>query len=327
MLIKFKVKIELPIIRLSSFFKRLKQVLDAVRGERRLAKYPHDLEHWPANFGVVLDNGNEAVGNDGDMNLYAPCILRFSPKSFDLEMLLDPFEQLHFPPILVEQGNFLRTEIEVVCVVNETPLKFWGIVGNPSDESRVLLLVLLLGEADTLVFRLGASELFPFEYGHAEVDGSGIDGIESAMQFELLRDASGLGNGHHVKSKLLKDAMVSEGVGLRQHLSVDGLVPKSEVLRLLGMGSCYICEFPEASTTHELTEHQNQHMVPVRHRPTFGSVVVLGDNAPELPLREELYYLCKNENPYMHICSDLESDARVGISKPGQVIGGLKHCA
>lgn len=221
MLIKFKVKIELPIIRLSSFFKRLKQVLDAVRGERRLAKYQHDLEHWPANFGVVLDNGNEVVGNDGDMNLYAPCILRFSPESFDLEMLLDPFEQLHFPPILVEQGNFLRTEIEVVCVVNETPLKFWGIVGNPSDESWVLLLVLLLGEADTLVFRLGASELCPFEYGHAEVDGSGIDGIESAMQFELLRDASGLGNGHHVKSKLLKDAMVSEGVGLRQHLPVD----------------------------------------------------------------------------------------------------------
>lgn len=47
----------------------------------------------------------------------------------------------------------------------------------------------------------------------------------------------------------------------------------------------------------------------------------------ELPLREELYYLCKNECPYMHIYSDLESDAKVGISKPGQGIGGLKRCA
>jgi len=94
MLIKFEVKIELPIIRLGSLLERFEQVLDAVRGERRLAKNPHDLEHWPANLEVVLDNGNEAVGNDGDMNLYAHCILRFSPESFDLEMLLDPFEHL-----------------------------------------------------------------------------------------------------------------------------------------------------------------------------------------------------------------------------------------
>ena len=85
------------------------------------------------------------------------------------------------------------------------------------------------------------------------------------MQFKLLRDTSGLGNSHHVESELLKDAMVSEGIGLRQHLSVDGLVAKSEVFGLLGMGGCYICEFPEASAAHELTEHQNQQMVPMRH--------------------------------------------------------------
>jgi hypothetical protein len=29
----------------------------------------------------------------------------------------------------------------------------------------------------------------------------------------------------------------------------------------------------------------------------------------------------------MHIFSDFESDAKVGISKPGQGIGGLKRCA
>ena len=418
MLIKFEVKIELPIIRLGILFEWLKQVLDAVRGERRLAKDPHDLEHWPANLEVVLDNGNEAVGDDGDMNLYAHSIFGFSPEPLDLEMLLDPLEeQLHLPPILVEQGNVLRTEIEVVRVVNEAPLKFWGIVDNPSDDSRVLLLVLLLGEADTLVFehivspiqdalpvgnlvgrlpllpddeecpehvdaigsgevkvasvkhiarqrlvcepvhrvdivnlcignpiehgylsndvnlsmdpdaRLGASELSPSEYGHVQVNGRGVNGIESAMQFKLLRDTSGLGNSHHVESELLKDAMVSEGVGLRQHLSVDGLVAKSEVFRFLGMGDCYICEFPKASAAHKLAEHQNQQMVPMRHRPALGSVIVLGEYTPELPLRKKLYYLCKNVFPYMHICSDLESDAKVSISKPGQGIGGLKRCA
>ena len=419
MLIKFEVNMKLSVICLLHLLsERLEQVLDAVRGERRLTKDTHDFKDGSANLEVVLDNGNEAVGNDGDMYLYAHCILRFSPESFDLEMLLDPLEeQLHLPPILVEQGNVLRIEIEVVRVVNKAPLEFRGIVDNPSDDSGIFLLILLLGKAYALVFedvvspikyafsidnligrftllpddeespehvdaiesgevkiasvkhiarqrlvcepvhrvdimhlgigdpiehwylsndvnlsmdsdaRLGASELSPSEYGHAQVNGRGVNSIESAMQFKLLRDTSGLGNSHHIESELLKDAMVSEGVGLRQHLSVDGLVTKSEVFRLLGMGGCYICEFSKASTAHKLTEHQNQQMVPMRHRPALGPVVVLGEYSPELPLREKLYYLCKNECPYMHICSDFESDAKVGISKPGQGIGGLKRCA
>ena len=408
----------MSIFRLGRLLERLEQVLDAVHGERRLAKDTHDFEHWPANLEVVLDDGNEAVGDDGDMNLYAHCILRFSPESFDLEMLLDPFEeQFHLPPVFIKESDVFGCKMEVVRVVNEAPLKFRSIVDNPSDDSRVLLLVLLLGEADTLVFenivspiqnalsvdnlvcrltllpdneecpehvdaiepcevkvasvkyiarqrlvcepvhrvdimhlgcsdsvehrnlsddvnlgmnpdaRLGSSELCPSEYGHAEVDGCGVDGIESAMQLKLLRDASGLSHGHHVESELLKDAMVSESIGLRQHLPVDGLVAKSEVFRFLSMGDSYICEFPKASATHKLAEHQNQQMVPMRHRPTFCPVVVLGEYTPELPLREELYYLCENECPYMHICSDFESDAKVGISKPGQGIGGLKRCA
>ena len=117
MLIIFEVKIELPIIRLGSLSERLKQVLDAVRGEHRLAKDTHDLEHRPAaNLEVVFDDGNEAVGNDCDVNLYADGILGLSPESLDSEMLFDPLED------------------------------------NPSDDTRVLLLVLLLCKAYALVF-------------------------------------------------------------------------------------------------------------------------------------------------------------------------------
>jgi len=165
--------------------------------------------------------------------------------------------------------------------------------------------------------RLGAPELCPSEYGHAQVDGSGIDGIEPAVQLKLLCNAFGLSNEHHV----------IESIGLRQHLPIDGIMDKSEVFRLLGMGGCYICEFPKASAAHKLTEHQNQQMVPMRHRPVLGPVVVLGKYAPELPLREKLYDLCKNECPYMHICSGFESDAKVSILKPGQGIARLKRCA
>ena len=418
MLIIFEVQIELPIIRLDGLFERLEQVMDVIHGERRLTKDTHDFEDRPANLEVVLDNGNEAVGDDGHVYLYSDCIFRFSPETLDLEVLLDPFEEeLHLPPIFIEQGNVLCAEVEVVRVVDEASMKPWRIIDNSSDNTGILLLILLLGEANGLVFehvvcsientlaidnlvswlallsddkecpeymdsvesdevkiasvkhiarqrlvcepvhrvdimhlgignsveygylsndvnlsmdpdaRLGASKLCPSEYGHAQVDGSGVDGIEPAVQFKLLSDASSLGHSHHVKSELLKDAMLSESIGLRQHLSVDRLVAKSEVFRLLGMGGCYICEFPKASAAHKLTEHQNQQMVPMRHRPALGPVVVLGEYSPELPLREELYYLCKNECPYMHICSDFESDAKVSISKPGQGIGGLKRCA
>ena len=418
MLIIFEVQIELSIIRLDGLFERLEQVMDVIHGERRLTKDTHDFEDRPANLEVVLDNGNEAVGDDGHVYLYSDCIFRFSPETLDLEVLLDPFEEeLHLPPIFIEQGNVLCAEVEVVRVVDEASMKPWRIIDNSSDNTGILLLILLLGEANGLVFehvvcsientlaidnlvcwfallpddkecpeymdsvesgevkvssvkhiarqrlvcepvhrvdimhlgignsveygylsndvnlsmdsdaRLRASKLCPSEYGHAEVDGSGVNGIEFAMQFKLFCNASGLGNGHHVESELLKDTMVSESIGLRQHLSVDRLVAKSEVFRLLGMGGCYICEFPEASTTHQLTEHQNQQMVPVRHGPAFGPVVVLAYDAVELPLWEELSYLCKNVPSYMHICSNFESDAKIGISKPGQVTGRLKRCA
>ena len=418
MLIVFEIKTELSIIRLDFLFVRFEQVLDAVHGERRLTKDTHDFKYGSANLEVALDDGNEAVGDDGHVYLYANSVFGFSPKTFDLEMLLNPFEeQFHLPPVFIEQGNVLSTEVEVVGIVDETSMKFRRIIHNSPDSTRILFPILLFGETNALVFehivsplkyalsidnlicwpsllpndeecsvfvdsiesgkvkvapvknvtcqrlvcepvhrvdimhigisdsvedrnlrddinlsvdsdaRLCASELCPSEYRHTEINSRRVNGIEPAMKFELLRDASGLGNRYHVESELLKDAMVSEHIGLRKHLPIDGLVAKAKVFRLLTMSGCYICEFPETSAAHKLSEHKNQQMVPVRHCPTFGPVVVLGEYSPELPLGEELYYLCKNEYPCMHICSDFESDAKVSISKPGQGIAGLKRCA
>ena len=419
MLIRFEVKIELSFIRiLCLLFGRSEQVLDAVSCECRFSKDTHGFNDRPANLKVMLNDGNETVGDDGNVYLYAHGILRLAPKTLDLEMLLDPLEeQLHLPSVFVEQGDVLCAEEEVVRVVNEAAMQFWRIVDNSSDKARVLLPILLPGEADALVFehivsaventlaidnlvcrlaflpddeegaehmnlieagevkvasikhiagkslvcepvhridivhlgignpvehgnlrgdvnlrvdfdsRLGTSELSPSEHGHAEVDGSGVDGIEPAMQLKLPCDTFGLGNSHHVEGKLLEDMVVSEKIGLREHLPVDRLVSKTEVFGLLTMGGCNICKFSESSASHQLAEHQNQHVIPMRHRPTLGSVVVFGKDAPEMPLWEELSYLCKNVLSNMHICSDFESDTKVRISKPGQGIGELKRCA
>lgn len=419
MLIKFEVKTELSVVRIFRLqLERLEQVTDTVCGECRLAKNAHDFDNRPANLEVVFDDSNEAVGDDGNVYLDTHCILGLSPKSFDLKMLLDPFEkQLHLPPILVKQGDVLGTEEKIVRVIDEAATQFRSIIDDSPDSTRVLLLILLLGKADALVFehivraikdafaidnlicrlallpdneegsehmnlietgevkvtsvkyiagkslicepvhrvdimdfsvgnpieyrnlrgdvnlhmdfnaRLCTSEFCPSEHGHTEINDRGVDGIEPAMQFKLLCDTLGLGNGYHMKSKLLEDTVVSEKIGFRKHLSVDGFISKAEMLRLLTMGDCNICKLPECSAANQLAEHQNQHMAPMRKRPSFGPVVVLGEDSPEMPLREKQGYLCKNVLSNMHICSDFESGAKVRISKPGQGIGRLKRCA
>ena len=405
-LIEFKINEKLAVVMLVSLLpERHKQVLDAVRGEGRLAKDAHDLEHRPANFEFMLDDGNEAVGDDGDVYLDADGVLGLAPEPLDLEMLLDPLEeQLHLPPIFIKESNVLGFEHEVVRVVDETAMQLLGIIDNPPECARVFLLVLLFCEADALISeyvvstvqhvfpidnlvcglaflpddeectehvnliesckvevapvehiagqrlicepvhrvdivhlgigdsvehgdfredvnlrvdfdaRLRAPELCPLEHGHAEVDGRGVDGVEPAMQLELPGDALALGDGHHVESELLKDAVIPEGIGLRQHLLCNRQNAKAEVKGFLTMGNSDVCKFPEASTAHELAEHQNQHVVPMRHRPVSSPVVVLGDNALEFPLWEKFGNLCEHVPSYMHICSDLKTDAKVRIS-------------
>lgn len=94
MLIEFEVKRELPIgLVIPLPLERLEQILDAVRGECRFAKYAHNLKYWSPDFEIVLDDGNEAVRDDCYVYLDSHSGLGFSPKPLDLKMLLDPFEK------------------------------------------------------------------------------------------------------------------------------------------------------------------------------------------------------------------------------------------
>ena len=72
MLIKFEVNMELSFICLLCLLaERLEQVLDVIRHKCRLAKDTHDFKERPANLEVMLDDGNEAICDDGNVNLYS----------------------------------------------------------------------------------------------------------------------------------------------------------------------------------------------------------------------------------------------------------------
>lgn len=68
-------------------------------------------------------------------------------------------------------------------------------------------------------------------------------------------------------------------------------------------------------------------MAPMRKRPTSCAAVVFDRQAFEVPLREELGYLCKNIVTRMHICSNFDLDAKVRISKVRQGFQNLYNCA
>ena len=69
---------------------------------------------------------------------------------------------------------------------------------------------------------------------------------------------------HHVESKLHKDTAVPEVVRLGKRAPIDGHLSEFEMIRLLSMGSCYICEFFKSLAPNKLSEHGNEELVPMR---------------------------------------------------------------
>lgn len=406
------------IIVLGLTFERFKQVSDIVLDQQRTTQNAHDLIDGPSDLQVVLDDSDEAIGDNGNVYLYADSILRLSPKGFNAQVLFNPFEkEFDLPPVLVEECNILGRKIEVVRIVRERSLKVGRIVNDASNGNGIVLLVPFSGKANGLISqnvvlpvkqvfscfdnivwmelltydkegsrlfngkepgkvkvasikhitgkrligepvhrvnivdfcisnpveygylgddidlgvdpdaRFGTSELCPAEHRHTEVDGCGIDGIESSVQLKLLCNASALCQRNHIEGKLFIDTIVSERIGLRQHLPVDWKPAESEKEGLVTMRNSDICEFPEASTAEQLTEHQSQQVAPMRERPAAGMIVVLCNETSKLPLRKEQGYLCENVLPDMHICADFDLAAKVAISKVGQVFQKVKPCA
>jgi hypothetical protein len=146
------------------------------------------------------------------------------------------------------------------------------------------------------------------------------------MDLKIFCDAPALCLSNHVKGKLLKDSVISDGVRFGQSLPVNGYVAETQEKRFLTMSNCYICKLSEASATQQLSEHQDQHVTPMRERPALGLVVVLGSNTPEMPLRKELSDLSENILPDMHGYTDFDLAAKVAISKVGHSLEKIRCC-
>ena len=405
------------VIIISFIFNRSQELLNGILDQQGVAKDTHDLNDRPVQFEVVFNNGDKTVRDDGDMYLYSNGILRFSPKGFDTQMLLNPLEkQFNLPSVAVKKGNFFCFEIEVVCVVGEGPSKVRGIEYDAPERNRIVSTVSLSCESDRLVSQdivlsfkhvftfsdfiirmkllpydeksssllnceesgevkvasikhiacvsfvdkpvhglgimhicmadsveyryfsgninlgmnlnagLCTSELCPSKDRHAQVDGSGVNGIEPSVEFKLFCDPFGLGNRHNVKGKLLKDFRVSEAVSFGKDASVDCNLSKSQVKRSFSMSNSDICEFSKTMTACELTVHNDQHMTPVGWCHTGCPVFVFDYQPFEVTFREKLHNLCENIFAYVHTCSNLHLGAKKQNSKGQQGFEGLTCC-
>ena len=130
----------------------LKKLPQVVVDKQGAAQNAYDLDHGSVQMQVVLDDGDEAIRDNGNVDLYSHGVFGVSPEPFDAQMLLDPFEkQLHLPAITVKQCDIPGLEIEVVGVVNKRPTEVSDVENDAPELCRVVVSVPFACESDGLV--------------------------------------------------------------------------------------------------------------------------------------------------------------------------------
>ncbi len=128
--------------------------------------------------------------------------------------------------------------------------------------------------------RFGSPEPCPLKKRQTEVNSGGIKGIILPVEFKLLAKAILLSKFHHVIGKFFKNVIITKLICLGKHASVYWGLPKSKMEGLIGMCSSNIRQFAKAVAAIQLTEHENEHLVPVCQTPSLGSIVTCCHNEP-----------------------------------------------
>ena len=101
----------------------------------------------------------------------------------------------------------------------------------------------------------------PPEHLEAQVDGRGIEGVDVAVQVKNLGRSLLSGLIDHVKSELLKDAVIPVFVGLGK-VAAGHAFPHAEVVRLALMSLKGNDQIPQTLWVTQLTEHHRKQLVP-----------------------------------------------------------------
>ena len=120
--------------------------------EQRSADDPQYIEGTSVQPEVMLKDGDQAVCDDGDIYLDADGVFRRSPERVDPEVRLQPLEKaLDQPAILIEEGDGLGLEGEVVREERKCPFMLRRVVHDTTKRGRIVVLGLLSGEPDGLI--------------------------------------------------------------------------------------------------------------------------------------------------------------------------------
>jgi hypothetical protein len=119
--------------------------------------------------------------------------------------------------------------------------------------------------------------------------------------------------------EFFKDAIITKLVRLGKHTSVNWGLSKTKVKGLLGMCRSNIRQFTKAVTTVQLSEHENEHLVPVCQIPSLGSIVTTSHNKSfEISFGKKIGNLTEKVLAAVHCTLFFGSPAKVTSSKVRQ---------
>ena len=134
------------------WLRRIEEVPEGLLAEQRCTDDPQHIEGASVQPEVVLDDGDQAICDDGDIYLDADSILRRSPEGVDAEMRLYPFEEtLDQPAVFIKESDGLGLEREVVGQERKRSFVLRGVVNDASESDGILAARLLSREPDGLV--------------------------------------------------------------------------------------------------------------------------------------------------------------------------------
>lgn len=124
------------------WLRRIEEVPEGLLAEQRCTDDPQHIEGASVQPEVVLDDGDQAICDDGDIYLDADSILRRSPEGVDAEMRLYPFEEtLDQPAVFIKESDGLGLEREVVGQERKRSFVLRGVVNDASESDGMRLIL------------------------------------------------------------------------------------------------------------------------------------------------------------------------------------------